>query len=32
MVAQVGAAETIGEQPERDEAVQERLDAHIGEA
>ena len=31
MVAQIGAAEAVGEQPERGEGMQERLDARIGE-
>jgi hypothetical protein len=32
MLAQVGAAEALDEQPERDEAMQEGLDAQIAKA
>src|SRR5580700_1662488 len=31
MLAQIGATEAVGEKPERDEGMQERLDARIGE-
>ena len=31
-MAQVGATEAVGQEPERDETMQERLDAPIGEA